>query len=63
MTRKPTFLPWFIIPATLTAFGLVVAMCAVMQFSVRAYIPGSLDEGGITQANYNGLYNSNKAAP
>ncbi|MDR8284391.1 ABC transporter permease, partial [Acinetobacter baumannii] len=31
MTRKPTFLPWFIIPATLTAFGLVVAMCAVMQ--------------------------------
>ncbi|MBL1917155.1 ABC transporter permease, partial [Klebsiella pneumoniae] len=58
MTRKPTFLPWFIIPATLTAFGLVVAMCAVMQFSVRAYIPGSLDVGGFTLANFNGLFKS-----
>ncbi|MEM6162270.1 ABC transporter permease [Erwinia sp. P6884] len=56
MTRKPTFLPWFIIPATLTAFGLVVAMFAVMQFSVRAYIPGSLDVGGFTLANFSGLF-------
>lgn len=56
MTKKPTFLPWFIIPATFTALGLVVAMFAVMQFSVRAYIPGSLDVGGFTLANFNGLF-------
>ena len=58
MTRKPTFLPWFIIPATLTAVGLVIAMLAVMQFSVRAYIPGSLDVGGFTLANFSGLFKS-----
>lgn len=56
MTKKPTFLPWFILPATLTAMGLVVAMFAVMQFSVRAYIPGSLDVGGFTLANFSGLF-------
>ena len=36
--------------------GLVVAMFAVMQFSVRAYIPGSLDVGGFTLANFSGLF-------
>lgn len=57
MTRKPTFYR-FIIPATLTAVGLVIAMLAVMQFSVRAYIPGSLDVGGFTLANFSGLFKS-----
>lgn len=58
MTRNPAFLPWFIIPAALTALGLIVAMFAVMQFSVRAYIPGSLDVGGFTLANFTGLFKS-----
>jgi putative spermidine/putrescine transport system permease protein len=31
---------------------------AVMQFSVRAYIPGSLDVGGFTLANFNSLFKS-----
>lgn len=58
MTRNPAFLPWFIIPAMLTALGLIVAMLAVMQFSVRAYIPGSLNVGGFTLANFTGLFKS-----
>ncbi|WP_279022499.1 ABC transporter permease [Gibbsiella quercinecans] len=56
MTKNPTFLPWFIIPAMLTALGLIVAMFTVMQFSVRAYIPGALDVGGFTLANFNSLF-------
>lgn len=56
MTRKPTFLPWFIVPSVLTATGLTVAMLVVMQFSIRAYIPGSLDVGGFTLANFQGLF-------
>ncbi len=56
MTRKPTFLPWFILPAMLTAFGLIIAMFAVMQFSIRAYIPGSLDVGGFSLSNFSELF-------
>ncbi len=52
MTRKPAFLPWFIVPSTLTALGLVIAMLAVLQYSVRSFIPGSLDVGGFTLANF-----------
>jgi hypothetical protein len=59
MTRKPTFFPWFHYSATAgPQSGLVVAMFAVMQFSVRAYIPGSLDVGGFTLANFKGLFKS-----
>lgn len=56
MTKNPTFLPWFIIPAMLTALGLIVAMFTVMQFSVRAYIPGALDVGGFTLGNFSSLF-------
>jgi putative spermidine/putrescine transport system permease protein len=49
------FLRTFTAPAALCAFGLLVAMAAVLQFSVRAYVPGSLEPGGFTLANFAGL--------
>jgi putative spermidine/putrescine transport system permease protein len=54
MSPRP-FLRAFVSPATLCALGLVVAMAAVLQFSLRAYIPGSLEPGGFTLANFSAL--------
>jgi putative spermidine/putrescine transport system permease protein len=42
----------FTAPAVLCALGLLAAMAAVLQFSLRAYIPGSLEPGGFTLANF-----------
>jgi putative spermidine/putrescine transport system permease protein len=49
------FLRIFAAPAVLCAFGLLAAMTAVLQFSLRAYIPGSLDPGGFTLVNFTDL--------
>jgi putative spermidine/putrescine transport system permease protein len=46
------FLRAFTAPAVLCTFALLAAMAAVLQFSLRAYIPGSLDPGGFTLANF-----------
>ncbi|MFY2842455.1 ABC transporter permease [Achromobacter ruhlandii] len=46
---------WLISPAGLIALCIVVAMAAVLQFSVRAFIPGSMEVGGLTLANFSGL--------
>jgi putative spermidine/putrescine transport system permease protein len=46
------FLRSFTTPAVLCAFGFLAAMAAVLQFSLRAYVPGSLDPGGFTFANF-----------
>ena len=54
MTAQP-YLRTFITPAVLCAFGFLVAMAAVLQFSLRAYIPGSLETGGFTLANFEAL--------
>jgi len=54
MTKRP-FLGWFVSPAGLVAIGLVATMAAVFQYSLRAHIPGSLDAGGFTLANFAGL--------
>jgi putative spermidine/putrescine transport system permease protein len=54
MTARP-FLGWFVSPAGLVALGLVAAMAAVLQYSVRAYIPGSLDVGGFSLQNFAAL--------
>ena len=35
-------------PALLCALAFLAALAAVMQYSVRAYVPGSLDVGGFT---------------
>jgi putative spermidine/putrescine transport system permease protein len=54
MREKP-FLKAFVSPAALCAFGLIAALAAVFQFSLRAYIPGSLEPGGLTLDNFAAL--------
>ena len=51
MNRRP-FLRTFTTPAALCALGLAAAMAAVLQYSLRTYIPGSLDPGGFTLGNF-----------
>lgn len=55
MQQKPRFVYWFLLPSTLTAFGLICAMLAILQYSVRSYIPGSLEVGEFTLANFHAL--------
>src|SRR5579872_5220128 len=55
MNSQP-YLRTFTAPAVLCAFGLLAAMAAVLQFSLRAYIPGSLEAGGFTLANFTALF-------
>jgi putative spermidine/putrescine transport system permease protein len=49
------FLRPFTAPAVLCTVGLLAAMAAVLQFSFRAYVPGSLEPGGFTLANFTDL--------
>jgi putative spermidine/putrescine transport system permease protein len=42
-------------PAVLCAAGFAAALGAVLQFSLRAYVPGSLEAGGFTLANFAAL--------
>jgi putative spermidine/putrescine transport system permease protein len=51
MNQRP-FLRIFTTPAALCALGFTAAMVAVLQYSLRAYIPGSLDPGGFTLGNF-----------
>ena len=54
MTRRP-LLRLLVSPAAICAVGLVAALAAVMQYSLRAYVPGSLEAGGFTLANFAAL--------
>jgi putative spermidine/putrescine transport system permease protein len=54
MNSQP-YLRTFTAPAVLCAFGLLAAMATVVQFSLRAYVPGSLEPGGFTLANFTDL--------
>jgi putative spermidine/putrescine transport system permease protein len=54
MTDRP-FLRAFVSPAALCAVAFVAALAAVLQYSVRAYVPGSLEPGGLTIANFTAL--------
>ena len=54
MSPRP-FLRIFVTPAALCAFAFVAALAAVMQYSLRAYVPGSLEAGGFTLANFAAL--------
>src|SRR3954468_12018025 len=54
MKARP-FLWAFVTPAALCAFGLAVALAALFQFSLRAYVPGSLEPGGFTLENFAAL--------
>src|SRR5271167_4856828 len=51
MNSQP-YLRTFTAPAALCAFGFLAAMAAVLQFSLRAYVPGSLEPGGFTLENF-----------
>jgi putative spermidine/putrescine transport system permease protein len=53
--RSQPFLRAFVSPAALCAFGFLAAMAAVLQYSFRAFIPGSLDAGGFTFVNFTDL--------
>src|SRR6184192_3273424 len=46
------FLRLFVAPAVLCALGFAAALAAVMQYSLRAYVPGSLEAGGFTLENF-----------
>ncbi len=52
--RRP-FLRLFTAPAVITATIFAISMLAILQYSIRAHIPGSLDVGGFTFANFAGM--------
>ncbi len=54
MISRPLFCA-FVSPAALCTLGILGALAAVMQYSLRAYVPGSLDAGGFTLANFAAL--------
>jgi len=52
IVKTQPFLRSFVAPAALCAFGFLAAMAAVLQYSVRSFIPGSLEPGGFTLENF-----------
>lgn len=50
--RSRPFLGAFVTPAALCAVALVAALLAILQYSVRMHIPGSLEPGDYTLANF-----------
>src|SRR5215472_12753585 len=54
MSPRP-FLCLFVTPAVLCALGFAAALAAVMQYSLRAYVPGSLEAGSFTLTNFAAL--------
>jgi putative spermidine/putrescine transport system permease protein len=54
MSPRP-FLRLFVTPAVLCALAFAAALAAVMQYSLRAYVPGSLEAGGFTLDNFGAL--------
>ncbi len=54
MKTRP-FLALFVSPAMLAAGALVAAMAAILQFAFRAFVPGSMEPGGFTLANFTAM--------
>jgi putative spermidine/putrescine transport system permease protein len=54
MTTQP-FLKTFVTPAALCALAFLLALAAVLQYSLRAFVPGSMEAGGLTLANFAAL--------
>jgi putative spermidine/putrescine transport system permease protein len=50
--KAQPFLRSFVTPAAFCAIGFLAAMAAVLQYSVRAFVPGSLEPGGFTLENF-----------
>lgn len=55
MSRRP-FLGWFASPSILIAIGIAASFLAIVQYSLRAHVPGSLDPGGFTLENFTTLW-------
>src|SRR5690242_18912083 len=53
--KPQPFLRTFVFPAALCALGFLAAMATVLQYSLRAYVPGSLEAGGLTFDNFAAL--------
>ena len=53
--KPQPFLRTFVFPAALCALGFVLAMATVLQYSLRAYVPGSLEAGELTFENFSAL--------
>ena len=51
LAKRPFFIT-FLAPAVLTAVILAAAIFEVLQYSVREFVPGSLDVGGLTLDNF-----------
>lgn len=51
MSKRPLFLR-FLIPSVVIACIFVAALAEILQYSFREFIPGSLDVGGFTLANF-----------
>lgn len=51
MTRRP-FLGWFASPSILIALGIAASFLAIIQYSLRAHVPGALEPGGFTLDNF-----------
>src|ERR1051326_2327537 len=54
MTTRP-FLRAFLSPAVLCAAALLAALAAVLQYSLRAFVPGTLEPGAFTLENFTAL--------
>ena len=54
MPRRP-FFGLFVTPGAVTALIFTAALVAVLQYSVRAQIPGSLNVGGFTLENFTAM--------
>jgi putative spermidine/putrescine transport system permease protein len=54
MTTQP-FLRAFVTPAAVCALGFMLALATVLQYSLRAFVPGLLEAGGFTLANFAAL--------
>lgn len=54
MQRRP-FFGTFVTPGVVVAVLFAIAMGMVLQFSLRTQIPGSLDVGGLTFANFTAM--------
>jgi putative spermidine/putrescine transport system permease protein len=54
MPTQP-FLRAFVTPAALCALGFMLALATVLQYSLRTFVPGSLEAGGLTLANFAAL--------
>jgi len=56
-TSDRPFLRSFMMPALICAAALVAALAAILNYSLRAHIPGSLEAGGLTLSNFTALTN------